>query len=197
MSLRIAALLVLLLGATGAQAQYKWVDTDGRTSYGDQPPRDARQVERIDAPAVLPAGGDEFVGLPFEIRRIARDFPVTLYTTVGASCTPCSDARAFLKGRSVPFVERTVSTNKDLAAYEALGGNTRLPAVSIGRNWLRGFEAVSWGEALEHAGYSAGLELPRAWQWPTPSPLTRPDPAPAPAPAAGVQDGAPAAAGNN
>ena len=60
-----AGLLAALLAASGlamAQALYRWTDAQGRTHYGDRPPKDAIGVTKIDtgidsnaAPAPAPA----------------------------------------------------------------------------------------------------------------------------------------------
>ncbi|MCX7902220.1 MAG: DUF4124 domain-containing protein, partial [Burkholderiaceae bacterium] len=89
-------LLALVLMPACASAQYKWLDADGRTVYGDNPPREARNVQKIDARAAS-GESDALAALPYELRRAVRDFPVTLYTT--ASCAPCEAARALLIAR--------------------------------------------------------------------------------------------------
>jgi hypothetical protein len=171
----------LLLAVSGVHAQYKWTDAKGHVSYGDQPPRDARKVERIEAnTGIADRGLDALAALPFEVRRAAKDFPVVLYVASGTQCLPCTSARTFLKAHAVPFAERTIATDKDLVAFQGLGGGTQLPALTVGRDWLRGFEPGAWTEAIRIAGYPQGIELPPAWQWPAATPLTPPDAAPPP-----------------
>lgn len=179
--------MLLLQVAAAAAAQYKWVEADGSVAYGDQPPADARKVERIGA-ATGATGADELAGLPFEVRRAARDFPVTLYTSPGPECAPCATARGFLKAHGIPFAERTIATSKDVASFKALSGSLQVPALTVGRNWLHGYEEHAWLEALDSAGYPRDAVLPRAWQWPAPAPLTAPD---APPPAAAAPESAP------
>jgi glutaredoxin len=181
-------LLFLLFSSAAlcAQAQYKWTDHDGQVSYGDQPGKDAEHVERIGAvsgPADV--NSDALARLPFEIRKAAHDFPVVLYAR--ADCQPCDDARAFLKARNIPYSERLINSREDADAFRKLGGTNLLPAVSVGRQMLRGFEAGAWSEALATAGYPRDLPLPRDWQWAVATPLAPPAPPPAP-------DGAPPAA---
>ena len=134
----LAVALMLTLAGPAALAQYKWTDAEGHVGYGDQPPRDARQVERIDTNSLATPGGDALAGLPFELRRAALNFPSVLYTAPGADCGPCNTARNFLRTRGIPFTERTVGTSRDIAAYQALGGGSQLPALAVGRNLLRG-----------------------------------------------------------
>jgi hypothetical protein len=180
MPVRVAAFLVLALACAGAAAQYRWTDADGRVSFGDEPPRDARGVERINAAVALaPPEADALAALPFETRRAARSFPVVLYAP-SRECLPCSSARDFLKARAIPYMERRVDTDRDLAAYVALGGNDRLPALGVGRNLLRSFDPAAWGETLANAGYPRDVPLPPGWRQPAPTPLAPPAPAAAP-----------------
>lgn len=164
---RLLVLMASLALGAGAQAQYKWTDSQGRVAYGDQPPKDARQVEKL--AAVSASGGATLDNLPFEIRRAANDFPVVLY--VGADCQPCTEARNFLKIHNIPFSERSISSQADVAAFKDLGGAKLLPAVTIGRQMLHGFEAGAWSGALLIAGYPRDVPLPRDWKWAEPVPL--------------------------
>ncbi len=173
----MAALLLLLAPGIG-QAQYKWTDRDGLVGYGDQPPKDAVNVERLGAVAIGGADGDALGPLPFEVRRAARTFPVVLYSR--SDCPPCDQGRAYLKSRNVPFAERQVASQSDIDAFRKLGGADALPALGIGHQMLRGFESGAWSEALATAGYPQGVPLPRNWQWPAPAPLAPPPEPPAP-----------------
>src|SRR4051812_21537264 len=109
---RLAAALALaaIACSAGAQAVYRIVGPDGKVTFSDQPPPAATGTKASQAAMTPPggtAGGDS--SLPFELRRVASRYPVTLYT--GADCAPCGTARAFLGSRGVPFTEKTVSTN--------------------------------------------------------------------------------------
>lgn len=187
---RALALLLLLAGVC-AQAQYRWVGADGQVNYGDQPPKDARQLEQLGPVNGVIDRPDAIFELPYEVRRAAQDFPVMLYAR--PECHVCDDARAFLKARAIPFAERSVITRADIVAFHELGGGDQLPALSVGRQMLRGYEPVSWGETLSVVGYPQGVPLPGSWRWPTPTPLA-PTPAAGSAPAGGAGTGA---AGNN
>jgi glutaredoxin len=168
-------LIALLLAPASACAQYKWTDADGRVVYGDNPPRDARNIQRIDARGAS-GDADALAALPFDLRRAAREFPVTLYTT--RDCPPCEAARALLRARGIPYAERTVTTPQDIEALEKLGHGKRLPVLTVGRQTQREFEAGAWNALLDAAGYPRASQLPRTWQQPAPQPLApRPPPA--------------------
>ncbi|WP_213953954.1 MULTISPECIES: glutaredoxin family protein [unclassified Variovorax] len=173
--------LLLLLMAGSAMAQvYRNVDKNGVVSYSDQPPSRAAQ------PAA-PRGGTvnelpEPVGsgsLPYELRQVVQRYPVTLYT--GDDCQPCSAARSMLTTRGVPFSERTVKTNEDVAALQRLSGQNTLPVVSIGTQQLKGYSDVEWSQYLDAAGYPKSNQLSAGYARPPAQPLVAVKEAPAPA----------------
>jgi len=164
--------LLLALPAFGVHAQYKWTDSSGQVSYGDQAPRDALHVERLGDLAPAPDNSDALARLPYEVRTAAKNFPVTFYAR--PSCAPCDLARNFLKGRGIPFAERTVVSQEDVIAFQLLGGGDQLPTLAVGRQLLRGFETNAWSEALTSAAYPASSMLPQSWQWPAATPLAAP-----------------------
>jgi hypothetical protein len=170
-AVRFGAFLGAVLAASllsSAHAQYKWTDTDGRTIYGDNPPREARNVQRVNARGAT-GEADVFAGLTYESRRAAQTFPVLLYTT--ANCQPCDSGRELLRARGIPYGERTISSKEDSDQLEKLGYGTRLPVMTVGRQVQREFETAAWHAALDAAGYPRAAQLPR--NWPTaPVPLT-------------------------
>ncbi len=163
-----ALLLALLLAAPGVVlAQYKWIDSRGQVNYGDSPPRDARNVERVSAPAADPA--DPQSGLPFEVRRAAQNFPVTLYTT--EACSSCQQARDMLRTRGVPFSERVIATADDAEEARKTGIGSTVPVLAVGRSILREPDFALWNRTLDDAGYPRNASLPRGYQNPPPRPL--------------------------
>lgn len=159
---QMASTLVLLcLSLAGtASAQYKWTDADGRTIYGDNPPREARNVQRVDARGAS-GDADGLAGLPYETRRAVEQFPVVLYTT--GNCAPCDAARQLLQARGVPYSERSISTKEDSDQLEKLGLGNRLPVMTVGRQAQKEFEINAWHAALDAAGYPRSGRLPRNW----------------------------------
>jgi glutaredoxin len=168
-----AAVFALLLCATGAQAQmYKSVGPDGKVSYSDTPPpAGARQFHAGSSGTAAP-------DLPYALAQAVKASPVTLYTA--ANCAPCASGRALLVQRGVPYTEKTVTSNEDLAALKAAGGDAQLPLLIIGRTRQQGFEESAWQSALGAAGYPAASMLPRSWRNPAPV-AAAPQPADKPA----------------
>lgn len=166
------SLYVLLCAvALPVAAQYKWTDADGRVGYGDSPPREARNIQRIDLRS--DDGGNELLrGLPYELRRVAERHPVVLYTT--APCAPCDAGRELLRARGVPYVERTVTSSDDIDELQRIAKTNRLPVLSVGRQFERSFETGAWNALLDLAGYPRSSLLTRSWQPPAPRPLVPP-----------------------
>lgn len=160
---RAACGVLLALAAAAAApawAQYKWTDATGRVVYGDNPPRDARNIQRIDARGAS-GDADALATLPYETRRAAQQFPVVLYTT--PECAPCDAGRQLLRARGVPYAERTVISKDDSDALARLGHGERLPIMTVGRQTQKEFETNAWHAALDAAGYPRGGQLPRGW----------------------------------
>jgi glutaredoxin len=158
----------LLLGFAGAaSAQFKWTDEAGRVNYGDYPPREARNVERIDQR--VPDSDDPLRTAPFELRRAASNFPVVLYS--GAQCAPCDAARDLLRARGIPFSERTIASREDYDQFQRLGYGSLVPVLTVGRQAQRQFQPDDWNRLLDAAGYPRTSQLPREWSPPAPQPL--------------------------
>ena len=189
-----AALAVLTLGGllgsvALAQGVYRIVGPDGRVSFSDQPPpaAQARPVTgTAGSPAPAAAGN---AALPFELRRIASQFPVTLYT--GKDCSPCNSGRNLLNSRGIPYVERTVTTPDDAAALTRLAGEPTVPVLTIGSQQIKGYSDVQWAQYLDAAGYPKQSQLPSNYRRPQPEPLVAAQPA---APTGTAQAAPPAAA---
>ena len=156
-----AFLLVLFTAAAAAvgmaQAQqYRWTDVQGRVHLTDTPPpASAKNVRRIEASAAQ----SEAAPLPFEVARLLKDFPVTLYTT--PSCkNNCEQARAALNRRSVPFGEIQVWDAETVQKMKSVTGSDQVPALTVGRQVLIGFEQGNFDSLLSSAGYPAAGVYP-------------------------------------
>jgi len=176
----------LLLASAPAAALFKVVGPDGSVTYTDrQPPANVGKVVPLgksDGPPPSPLDS-----LPTELRAAATRFPVTLYTST--PCTPCDSARQLLQQRGVPYTEKLISTQEDLAAYEKVVGSRNVPGATVGAQALVGFFADDWQSYLDAAGYPKASRLPPGWKAPAPAPV-----APRPAPAAAEPAPPPAAA---
>lgn len=170
-------LFLLCCAATTHAQLYKWVGPDGKVTYSDTaPPTTAANVETKSLNTTPGEGA-----LPFELAEAAKNHPVTLYT--GAKCIPCDDGRNILQARGIPFTEKTVTTNEDVALLRDAGASL-LPLLMVGRQKQIGFESTAWNALLTAAGYPEGSKLPATYRNPLPEAA-----APAPKAAAGKQPG--------
>jgi glutaredoxin len=163
-SLLGAAVGLALLGATPAWALYKVVGADGRVTYTDRPPTDRPAVS-------IKTNGSSVSteGLPFELQRVVSRYPVTLFT--GLKCPPCDNARQLLRGRGVPFAEKTVESPDDIKALQQQEGVQQLPVGKIGTKQLLGFSETDWSSYLDAAGYPAKSVLPANYKQAAATPL--------------------------
>jgi glutaredoxin len=162
--------------ASAAHAElYKWVGADGKVTYSDvAPPANAKQVEKRAL-----SGGTSGVTLPTELAAAVEQNPVTLYVT--KSCAPCDEGRALLKQRGVPFSEKTISNNEDVAKLKQVSGDAQLPLLLISNSKFRGFDRQVWNQSLSNAGYPESSMLPKEYRYPAVESAAPAAAAPAPA----------------
>lgn len=186
--LLIAAVLASI--APLALAQYKVIDANGRITYTDRPPvQSSDKIQPLRATGgAAPAGAN----LPYELRQTAERYPVTLYS--GENCDACVLGRTLLRQRGVPYSEKTVKTDADIAALKRAESSNELPVLRIGAQQVKGYNEVEWASYLDAAGYPKQSVLPPSYRQPEATPLveakavaseSRPAaPPPPPAPAA-------------
>lgn len=172
--LSLALGISLLLAFSSASAQvFKWVGPDGKTNYSDvPPPPSVQRAQKKAFTSNVVDGGD----LPFSVAEVAKTSPVTLHT--GAKCAPCDEGRKLLGSRGIPFTEKTVASNADIATLGT--GSVDLPQLSVGGTKLRGFEPGAWNASLSAAGYPESNRLPKSYRNPVPqsaAPASRETPA--------------------
>lgn len=156
LTVALTALTSLLwTGAANAQL-YKSIGADGKITYSDTPPVRANQIQKM----ALPSGHN--ITLPANLDAISKKTPVTLYTT--KNCTPCDAGRTLLTTRGIPYTEKTVNSNEDIAVFKQIGGDTRLPLLVLGTQKLQGFESETWDSALTVANYPTINKLPPSYQ---------------------------------
>jgi glutaredoxin len=146
--LLLLACMAIMPSGVQASDLFRWVDKAGKVNYGDIPPAGATDVERITFSS-QPAQNEY---LPYETRRAMENFPVTLY--VGDGCgEPCDMARSLLTKRGIPFSEKLLKYKEDVEAFKKLSGFDGVPSLSVGKSFLRGFQAERWHSELDIAGY--------------------------------------------
>lgn len=169
---RIPVLMLLAgLGASPALlAQYKVVEPDGRITYTDRPAT-ASSTAKV-APIRSADTGPGVAALPYELRQVAQRYPVTLYTR--GDCPSCDSGRAMLRQRGIPFAEKTVVTQADIAAFRQVESGDELPVLRIGAQQLRGYSEQEWSGYLDAAAYPKQSRLPAGYRGWEPQPLVPP-----------------------
>ncbi len=142
------AMGLLLLANAQAGELYRWVDKEGRVHYGDAPLPGSEDAELLKLGSEPTPSED----LPYETRRALQNFPVTLYT-FPACGSACQQARDLLTKRGIPFTEKSLVNQEEIDAFRKESGDSQMPALTIGRTWLRGLLAEQWNKELDFAGY--------------------------------------------
>ena len=164
-----ASALVLAAFSAHGQTVYKIVGPDGKITFADKPPASAEKGKIANTGTGGAAADAVSSNLPYELRQVVSKYPVTLY--VSAQCAPCDSARSLLKGRGVPYTERSVATPEDLQALQGLAGENSLPFGTIGGQRLKGFSDAEWSQYLDAAGYPKSSLLPSNYKFASATPL--------------------------
>ena len=149
---RLIFLLTAFVAASqlSAQETYRWIDPKtGQTIFSDQPPPpSAKQVTKTTG-----TGQVNDQQMPYATRQAAEKFPVTLYTA--ANCVEaCKQARDLLNGRGVPFSEKMLNSESEIAELtKRLGSEASTPSIFVGQQSFKGFETGAWNNLLDLAGY--------------------------------------------
>jgi hypothetical protein len=61
--------------------------------------------------------------------------------------------RDLLVKRGIPFTEKSLVMKDEFDAFRNDSGDSRLPALRLGKNWVKGFQPEQWNNELDFAGY--------------------------------------------
>jgi glutaredoxin len=144
------ALVAALVAVTStAQTVHRWIDSNGRVQYSDQPPppgaKDA-QLRNVQGSSIQNNEAS------LTTADAQKKNPVTLYVTeCGESCDA---AKSFLNKRGVPHsvVDPTRSAELNKKFKDDTGSNV-LPVLRVGQRNLTGWSESNWASALDSAGY--------------------------------------------
>jgi glutaredoxin len=140
--------IVLLFGNTQAGELYRSIDSEGKVHYSDSPLAESDDVVLLKMN--IEPTPDE--GLPYETQKARKNFPVTLYVFPNCSSV-CQQARDCLNQRGVPFSEINLVTQSDIDEFRKASAGVEMPALTVGKTWLKGFLAELWNKELDFAGY--------------------------------------------
>ena len=159
-------LALLVFGAAHAQQLYRWTDEKGRTHVTDTPPpASAKNVQKKS----VASGGSAGEQVPFELAQAMKDFPVVFYSAPYCK-QACSDARALLNKRGVPFREVQVWDEESGAELTRVSGTTFIPTLVVGRAVQKGFFADAYNALLDSARYPKAGSAPERSQAAPPPP---------------------------
>ena len=144
----VTVLMAIGIPAAQADTLYKWVDSQGRISYHDQPPPEGAGY-RVEE-KVLGTGNKHKED--DTLAKVVEKFPVVLYSV--PDCGSCDLARLYLQKRKVPFTEQNLNTNPELQqTLKKKIGSLSAPTILIGEKIMKGYvESVLEGE-LDGVGY--------------------------------------------
>lgn len=163
--------------AVAAQGVYRIVGPDGKITYSDQPPaQDSNARPVVGGPSTSAAAAAAY--MPNELRQAMGRYPVTLYS--GSDCAPCENGRKYLNARGIPYTEKTVNSNDDVAALKRISNASSLPLLTIGGQQIKGYSETEWGQYLDAAGYPKTSALPSGYRRTAATPLVEAKPAAAP-----------------
>ncbi|HUQ27983.1 MAG TPA: glutaredoxin family protein [Usitatibacter sp.] len=140
----------LAFAAVAQTNVYRWVDKDGKVHFSSEPPpADAANVTQ----KRMGGGSVDESQLPYATQQAMKTNPVTLY--VSNNCAElCSDGRALLAGRGIPYSERNAESNPaDAEQLKKLVGALQVPLLMVGDRPVKGYDAGAWNSALDGAGY--------------------------------------------
>ena len=119
--------------------------------------------------ALLATAASAQAQVPYEIARLQKDFPVSLYTSPICK-EPCDLARAALNKRGIPFSEVQVWNVETLEDLKKVAGNDTVPVLVVGRSVQNGFDPGRYDALLDSAGYPVAGTFPPRTQAAPPAP---------------------------
>jgi glutaredoxin len=154
--LSFTAMALLAAFAAAAQPVYRWTDEKGRTHITDTPPpASAKGVQKKGTGSSDNASAQ----LPYELTLAIQEFPVVLYTQ--PTCKQaCSDARALLNKRGVPFKEIVAWDEAGRAELTKLVGSVFVPTLVVGRSVHKGYVPDAYTALLDSARYPKAGTVP-------------------------------------
>jgi glutaredoxin len=156
-SATILALTTALAATTALAQAYRWVDANGRVHYSDTPPPPTvtKNVEQISTRSGTVTNSQP---LAYSLQQAVKTNPVKLYTFSGCS-NACSDAKALLGKRGVPYTEVSVDTQDKRDELQRVSGGLNVPVLVVGTNVKQGYEEGMYNAALDAGGYPKSSQL--------------------------------------
>ena len=138
-----------MLAGAHAETLYKVIGADGKTTYTDRPPADAKSTTAMqfsDAPSTpLPDSVMRYQaelqkgmqGRLAQAKQLDAIGTVTLFSATW--CGHCTKAKAYLRSKRISFQEFDIDTPSGGRAYFEAGGKRGVPLLMAGGKRLEGF----------------------------------------------------------
>jgi len=146
-----STLLLVALYAANANAVklYKWVDTEGKVSYQDQPPPSGQAFEEK---SFTDQGASTGTNPEVSRSRAIREKPIVLY--VADNCDSCDMVRTILEMNDAPYEQIAVDSDiKKQDELKKIAGSIRVPTVTIGGQEIKQLDRKRIEDALRQNGY--------------------------------------------
>ena len=143
-----------MLAGAHAETLYKVIGADGKTTYTDRPPADAKSTTAMqfsDAPSTpLPDSVMKYQaelqkgmqGRLAQANRLDAIGTVTLFSATW--CGHCTKAKAYLRSKGISFQELDIDTPGGGRAYFEAGGKRGVPLLMAGGKRLEGFSGDAY-----------------------------------------------------
>jgi len=142
--------LTLIASTSPAVTVLQCKDKDGSVSFRERCPPDMEQVGSRKISGVARPDADA------KLAETVRNFPVSLY--IVPNCDACDLVRQQLQSRKLPFAEHNVAVDAaQQDALKAVAGSLTVPAVTVGKQLLTGYNRAALDAALKSAGYPVNV----------------------------------------
>lgn len=160
----VVLLCCSLAGLAQAGELFRWVDSEGKVHYTDQPP--PASAKKVEEKKLRSGSTIDTSEMPYALQQAIKKSPVVLYAT---DCgEPCTQARNHLAQRGIPFTTKNPqATPADAEALVKLVGAKYVPVLVVGSAVSKGYEKGAWDTALDAAGYPKNVKMKKA---PAPAP---------------------------
>ena len=150
------ALACVAAMAPPAPAQvYKWTGPDGRTHYGDSPPKEATKqelkigVQSFGGPAEVDTWTRVLKRPPAVDTSKPRSTAITMFST--SWCPHCKRAKAYFAQKGVGYREVDIeASDQGRREFEEYGGKG-VPLIIVGERRMRGFDPGTMDQMLASA----------------------------------------------
>lgn len=137
----VVFLLIMAPLSSNSGEVYKWIDANGKTVYGNKPPKNAQLKEITgNISSFTSVNVESFKYDPSLITPAqAKSKTVVMYST--SWCGYCKKAAKHFRRNNIPFQEYDIEKSKKAAkAYKKLNGRG-VPVILIGKKRMNGFDA--------------------------------------------------------